>query len=132
MQGAILNVKLKYIEKWTEQRRENAKIYDSILKPKGVKVIKPTEGSNPVYHLYVIESDDRDRVSKILGEKGIASGVHYPIPLHLQPAFEYLNYKKGEFPVTEKIADRILSIPIFPELQKNQIERICEEVLEVL
>ena len=129
LQCAILNVKMKYIEKWTEKRRENAKIYDELLKE--TEVIVPYNGepvSKHVYHLYVVRVKNRDEVWKKLNEKGVGAGVHYPIPLHLQPAFKELGYKEGDFPITEKISKEILSLPMYPELTREQIEFVAGEL----
>ena len=93
---------------------------------------KELEGTSCVYHLYVIQVDDRDGLQKYLGEKGIASGLHYPIPLHLQEAYAHLGYKEGDFPVAERAAKRILSLPMYPELSEEQIDFVCEKTAEFI
>ena len=90
------------------------------------------EGCRHVYHLYVILVDDRDGLQKYLNDKGIGTGLHYPVPLHLQKAYSYQGYKEGEFPVTESVAKRLLSLPMFPELTKAQIEYVAQTVKEFM
>ena len=131
LQAAILEVKLKKLDEWNENRRKNAKKYDDLLsKVKGVTIPKIKDGNSSVYHLYVIQVDERDKLKDFLSEKGIASGIHYPVPLHLQPAYSYLGLKEGAFPDTERISKRILSLPMFPELSDDQIERVAKAIEE--
>ena len=131
IQAAILRVKLKQLDGWNEKRRKNAKVYDSLLKD---LVITPkiSPDNETVYHLYVIQTDKRDELLSHLNNNGIGAGVHYPIPIHLQKSFNHLNLREGEFPVTERIAKRIISLPMFPELKKEEIEYVCEKVKEFL
>ena len=126
LQAAILNVKLKYLSKWTQDRRRIANIYD--LAFKNLDLILPfvDERAKHVYHLYAIRVKNRQRLQKALAECGIASGIHYPIPLHLQKAYAYLGYKKSDLPVTERVSEEILSIPLFPELTPVEIDRIIQ------
>lgn len=131
VQGAVLGVKMKYIEQWTEDRRKNAKLYDQLLS--GIDSIvtpKEMDYAKHVYHLYVIQvkGNERDSLAAYLNEKGIATGLHYPIPLHKQKCFENLGYKHGDFPVTEQLADSILSLPMFPELTEEQIKYVTDNV----
>ncbi|MBA7698621.1 dTDP-3-amino-3,6-dideoxy-alpha-D-galactopyranose transaminase [subsurface metagenome] len=128
-QAAVLNVKMKYIGEWTEMRRRNAEKYNSLL-GKIEQVITPAElqGVRHVYHLYVVRVKDREKLQNFLKENEIASGLHYPIPLHLTQAYAFLGYKKGDFPVAEKLANEILSLPMYPELAKEQIEYVCEKI----
>jgi dTDP-4-amino-4,6-dideoxygalactose transaminase len=128
LQAGVLQVKLKYIEAWNKARLENAFYYDEKFNAVSVKVIQSYDTSQPVYHLYVIQTENRDKVMDHLKSKGIACGIHYPLPLHLQPAFQYLKYSKGDLSCTEYAADRILSLPMCPELTKEQIDYICAEV----
>jgi dTDP-4-amino-4,6-dideoxygalactose transaminase len=126
LQAKVLSVKLKHLADWITQRQKNAEMYDKKLsKLKGVKV--PPEG---VYHLYVIQHPDRDGLREHLAEKGISTGIHYPVPLHLQPACKEFGGKKGDFPDTEKIVDTILSLPMYPELTEEQIDYICKAIEE--
>ena len=131
MQAAILSVKLKYINKWTDARIAIAAEYDKAFKSKGFKCIEVKDNYKCVYHLYTIEVSNRDEVMSYLEEAGISSGVHYPIPLHLQPALRHLGYNKGDFPVTESSASRMISLPIFPELSQEQQQRVIEEFLKI-
>lgn len=132
LQGAVLAAKLPHLAKWTERRRELAKAYDERLKPKGFSVLKPRAGSEPVYHLYVVEVANRDEVGKALDAAGVGYGVHYPVPLNLQPAFASLGYgQKGQFPISEKFASRILSLPFYPEMTLQQMDYAVAEFLKV-
>jgi dTDP-4-amino-4,6-dideoxygalactose transaminase len=128
-QGAVLSIKMKYLEKWTQERRKNAQYYNELLSDVN-GIITPIEMSHVthVYHLYVIRVKEREKLQKFLQEREIASGFHYKIPLHLQPAYKYLNYHKGDFPVSEKIMEEIISLPMFPELSKHQIEYTVESI----
>jgi len=135
IQAAILNIKLKYLEKWTERRREIAHFYNKFLSDVDSLVL-PFELPyvRHVYHLYVIRirGKSRDMIRKKLLEMGIETGIHYPIPLHLQKAYEPLGYKKGMFPVTEKCVKEILSLPIYPELEDKEVKLIVEELKKLL
>lgn len=131
IQGAVLGVKLNYLEKWNTARRNAAKKYNELLKDvKGIKLPVEMPYSKHVYHLFVLQVEDksRDDLAKYLNENGISSGLHYPVPLHLQPCFEYLGYKKGDFPETEKLAENCISLPIFPEITEEQINFVCEKI----
>lgn len=129
LQAAILSVKLKYLNKWTNQRRENARIYNELL-PDNVQIPFEAENRKHVYYAYQIIVEKRDEISHYLEQQGISSGVYYPIPLHLQKAYEYMNLKKGSFPVTEKACERLLALPMFPELKEGDIKYICNKVEE--
>lgn len=130
IQAAILRVKLKYLHEWNEQRRKIASKYNSNLK----EIVK-TPLENPlakhVYHLYVIRTEKRNFVLEELKKRGIGTGIHYPIPLHLQKAFKYLGYKKGDFPIAEKFSEEILSLPMFPELTGKEVEKICSIIKDL-
>lgn len=130
MQAAILRVKLKYLEKWNAARRWNAKLYQKHLEGSGVVVPGEAGGAESAWHLYVIRTERRDALKDYLVSKGINAGIHYPIPIHLQPAYHDLCYKRGDFPVTEAYADRILSLPMYAELTDGQIEFISQTVCE--
>ena len=127
LQAAILRVKLKYLNKWNDLRRRNAKKYNELLSNiDGIIIPYEADYAKHVYHLYVIRTEDRDKLREELKSKGIATGIHYPIPLHLQEAYNYLGYKRGDFPVTEKASQEILSLPMYAELSDKQIEEIVE------
>jgi len=128
-QAAVLNVKMKFIEEWTEKRRLNAHRYNQRLQ--GLKeIITPSvlDGVRHVYHLYVIRAQKRDKLQDYLKDKGIGTGLHYPFPLHLTQAYSYLGYKKGDFPKAEKVAQEVLSLPMFAELTEEQIDYVCENI----
>ncbi len=126
IQAAVLRVKLKHLEKWTEQRIANAALYYELLQDYPAVVLPfVSENVRHVYHLYVVRVPNRDKVMKKLTTNGIACGIHYPIPLHLQPAYRYLGHKPGDFPASEVISSEILSLPMYPELTASQIEYIC-------
>lgn len=131
IQAAILSVKAKYISKWTDGRRAAAEKYDKVIGEAGFKVIKPREGSKCVYHLYPVEVENRDEVMEHLKSVKIGCGIHYPIPLHMQPALKYLGYKEGDFPISERSASKMVSLPIFPEITDEQIDEVCREFLKV-
>jgi dTDP-4-amino-4,6-dideoxygalactose transaminase len=125
MQAAILSVKLKYLREWTEQRIAHAAYYSELLKDNPlIKTPKVDKQAKHVYHLYVIEMPERQKVMEYMKEKGIAASIHYPVPLHLQPAYRHLGYAKGDFPVAESASERILSLPMYPELTKGEIELV--------
>lgn len=130
IQGGILSVKLKYLDRWNDQRREAAAFYDKALA--AANVVTPTEMKygRHVYHLYVIQSDNRDALRQQLTDAGIESGLHYPIPLHLQEAYRSLGYAEGAFPVTERVKDHILSLPIYPGIRAEAVQRVASELQE--
>jgi dTDP-4-amino-4,6-dideoxygalactose transaminase len=131
IQAGILRIKLRRLEAWNQARKQNAKYYDELLSGiPGVTIPFKAEQVIPVYHLYVILVDDRDGLQKYLGEKGIGTGLHYPVPLHLQKAYSGHGYKEGDFPVTESVASRLLSLPMFAELTKEQIEYVANNIEE--
>lgn len=133
IQAIVLSAKLEKLSGWNQARRANARRYDALLSGlPGVTVPTEAEFAAAVYHLYVILVDRRDDLQRFLSEKGIATGLHYPVPLHLQQAYTRLGYKKGDFPIAEKAADRLLSLPMFPELTENQIEHIARSIKEFL
>ena len=125
IQGALLSVKLAHLDRWNDDRRRAAARYLELLKD--VPAVDPpvvAPGSDPVWHLFVVQVDDRDAVSATLGEQGIATAIHYPAPVHLTGAFCDLGYGPGDFPVAEAAAPRLLSLPMFPGLTDEQIERV--------
>jgi dTDP-4-amino-4,6-dideoxygalactose transaminase len=129
IQGAVLGVKLKYLAEWTEKRRAVAARYRELLSGVG-DIVLPKEMSyaKHVYHLFVIQSARRDALQKYLAEQEIGSGLHYPIPLHVQPCFRQLGYKLGDFPVSEQLSARGLSLPMFAEMTESQIVYVCDNI----
>jgi dTDP-4-amino-4,6-dideoxygalactose transaminase len=126
IQGAVLTVKLKYLDQWNEKRRNNAALYDELLAD--VPITRPkTETNNvSIYHQYTIRAPRRDDLQKYLKERGIGSGIYYPVPLHLQKCFSDLGYRRGDYPVSEELCEEVISLPIYPELTKKQIEYVAE------
>jgi dTDP-4-amino-4,6-dideoxygalactose transaminase len=115
IQAGVLRIKLRKLGGWNKARHDNAKYYDSLLADiPEVETTPEAAFATSVYHLYVIKIDDRDGLQKYLGEKGVATGLHYPMPLHLQKAYAHMGHQKGDFPVTEQVAERLLSLPMFP------------------
>jgi dTDP-4-amino-4,6-dideoxygalactose transaminase len=127
LQASILNAKLPHLLKWTDLRRKHAKYYNKNLPEEIIKPVE-AEGAKHVYYMYEIRVKRRDDLLKFLKEKGIGCGVHYPIPLHLQPAYKNLRISKGNYPVSEDLAEEILSIPIYPELKEEQQEYIVDNI----
>jgi len=127
-QGAVLGVKLKYLDKWTEMRRKNAALYNKMLNDTEVVIPKQLDYAKHVYHLYVIRTTRRDDLQKHLNSKAIATGLHYPIPINLQEPYKKLIKDKTSYPVAEKCAKEVLSLPVFPELTQEQINFVTEEI----
>jgi dTDP-4-amino-4,6-dideoxygalactose transaminase len=133
IQGAILSIKLKHLDAWTEARRTNAAAYNELLShTHGVLTPKELAHNKHVYHLYVLRIKNRDHVLKALGEKGISCGIHYPVPLHLQEAYASLGLKRGSFPVSEQCAEEIISLPMFAELSKKEIQEVVRELTSLV
>jgi dTDP-4-amino-4,6-dideoxygalactose transaminase len=131
IQAGILHAKLAYLPKWNAQRRERAAEYNRLLKSVDGALVPPCEPSwsRGVYHLYVVRTPDREGLMNHLKKAGIGTGIHYPIPLHLQKAYTAMNYRKGDFPMTEKAAAEIVSVPMFPQLAAAQQARVVEGIL---
>ena len=133
IQAALLSVKLRHIEAWTQRRREIATLYRSLLADlEGVLLPGERVGAQHVYHLYVIQTVERDRFREELEAHGVGTGIHYPIPIHQLPAFQYLGYAEGSFPVTERVCSRIVSLPMFPELSDDDVAYVCDQARAVL
>jgi dTDP-4-amino-4,6-dideoxygalactose transaminase len=128
VQGAILRVKLRYLPEWTEARRAHAKAYQSLLRDSGVVLPQEMPYSHHVYHVYAVRTPDRNGLQQALQNEGVQTGIHYPIPVHLQEAHADLGYKAGDFPMSEKAASEVLSLPMFPELTFSQIEAVADAV----
>jgi dTDP-4-amino-4,6-dideoxygalactose transaminase len=130
IQGAVLNVKLKYLDGWNEKRRQNAALYDSLFAGSPVGTPEIDSGNVSIYHQYTITVSERDELQKYLAENGIGSAVFYPKPLHLQDCFAELGYKQGDMPVAEKLCKEVLSLPVYPELLREEIEYVAGTVLK--
>lgn len=133
LQAGLLTIKLRHLPEWNKKRRECARHYDEFLSS-AEEVIRPfcPDWVRAVYHLYVIRVKDRDTLQKELAQSGIGTAIHYPVPLHLQRAYGNLGYNKGAFPVSEKVASEILSLPMYPQLHVEQIRRVAREVVKCL
>lgn len=132
LQAGLLRVKLQHLASWNEQRRECAAFYGRLLAPFSENITLPTEPSwsRGVYHLYVVRHTDREGLQAHLGAKGIGTGIHYPIPLHLQKAYRGYGFRAGDFPATESVASGILSLPMYAQLRSDQQERVAEAIGE--
>jgi dTDP-4-amino-4,6-dideoxygalactose transaminase len=130
IQAGLLHAKLAHLTKWNMQRRERAEEYNRLLASnESVGLPYEPSWSRAVYHLYVIRTDDREGLMAHLGKAGIGTGIHYPVPLHLQKAYASLNYSPGDFPVATRVAAEIVSLPMFPQLTADQQARVVEEIL---
>src|ERR1700740_1228884 len=133
IQAGILSVKLKYLSSWNESRRAAAKRYDDLLSSTQ-EVVCPfcPDWVRAIFHLYVVRVEDREGLQKHLAQANIGTGIHYPVPLHLQKAYQSLGYKQGDFPVTEKAAAEIESLPMFPHITAEQQSRVVEAMKDFL
>ena len=130
IQGAVLTVKLKYLDGWNEKRRQNAALYDSIFADSPVIPPKLDANNVSIYHQYTITVPERDKLQKFLAENNIGSAIFYPKPLHLQDCFSELGYKPGDLPIAERLCNEVLSLPIYPELAPDQVECVANTVLK--
>ena len=129
LQAAILRVKLRYLKHWNEKRAENARLYNRLLDSlTPVKVPSVRKEAKHVYHIYAVRVQQRDKLQKFLARESITTLVHYPIPIHLQPAFRYLRYQPSSFPIAEKHASELLSLPMFPELMRDEIFYVSDAI----
>jgi UDP-2-acetamido-2-deoxy-ribo-hexuluronate aminotransferase len=131
IQAGILLIKLKHIDEYNKKRRRNAALYNHLLSDK-LKCPVEKKGSYHVYHQYTIMTPKRDKLQQKLKEKGIASVIYYPVPLHLQKALKFLGYHKGDFPIAEKAAKQVLSLPMYPELEESSITKIAKIIRNVV
>jgi dTDP-4-amino-4,6-dideoxygalactose transaminase len=132
LQAAVLRVKLKRLAGWNQSRQRAAATYAKALAPLGVQPPRQVSHGTHIWHLYVVEVANRAAVQKRLGDAGVSTGIHYPVPIHLQKAYADLGGKRGAFPVAEAAADRILSLPMFPELTDEQVACVASELRKVL
>ena len=132
LQAAILNVKFHHLERWTEARRRNAQRYDRLFEEAGLTghIHLPTTrgGNRHIFHQYVIRASHRDKLREFLRVRGVGTEVYYPIPLHLQRCFEYLGYREGDLPESERAARETLALPIYPELSQEQQEYVVGQI----
>ena len=132
IQAGWLSVKLRHLTEWNESRRALAHQYHRLLSEAKGAVVVPREAAwtKGVYHLYVVRVAEREALQAYLSEAGIGNGIHYPIPLHLQNAYQHLNFKKGDYPVTESVAAEIVSLPMYPQMTQEQLEEVAKKVKE--
>jgi len=129
LQAAVLTVKLRYLPQWNEARATHAEMYKEMLAGMGDLVFqRRVPYSTHIYHLFIVETKQRAALQKHLNAAGVGTGIHYPIPIHLQQAYTDLGYRRGDFPEAERLAERMLSLPMFPELQRNQIWQVAEKI----
>jgi dTDP-4-amino-4,6-dideoxygalactose transaminase len=129
LQAAFLRVKLRRLEEWTEVRRSHARLYDRLL-GEGIQISAEIPGNRHAYHIYAVRVFGRESVQRSLRASGIGTGIHYPLPIHLQPAWKDLGYEPGDFPVSEQAADQVLSLPMYPELTESAIAEVADQVRE--
>lgn len=129
LQGAILRVKLKYLQAWTEVRRAHAAAYTELLSDSELTLPTETHGGKHVYHVYGVLTARRCELTELLNSHGVQTGIHYPIPVHLLPAYSDLGYKAGAFPESERVSTQELSLPIYPELTEYQIQTVSQAIL---
>jgi dTDP-4-amino-4,6-dideoxygalactose transaminase len=127
----VLAIKLKHLDEWNMARNEVAQFYTELLKESSYKLPAHLSDSECVWHCYVIETPQRDRIRFALQDVGIQSAVHYPVPIHLQKAYTHLGYQSGDLPVTEALCEQCLSLPIYPELSKEKISRVASALLDL-
>lgn len=130
LQGAILGVKLKKFNSWLLLRRKKAKVYNTLLKKIGITTPSDESLKTSNFQYYVIRCKDRDNLKNYLQQAGICTIIHYPVPIHLQKAYKFLEYKKGDFPQTEKAVEEILSLPLYPEIELNQQQYVIKKIKE--
>jgi dTDP-4-amino-4,6-dideoxygalactose transaminase len=128
LQGAILRVKLRHLDAWTDQRRTRAAEYNRFLEHSDVARPEEMPYARHVYHIYAVRTPDRMELQRTLQSRGVQTGIHYPIPVHLQEAYSDLGYVAGDFPNSEQAANEVLSLPMYPELSNIQVEVVCAAV----
>lgn len=128
LQGAILRVKLRRLSEWTDARRAHASAYGRLLADSGVRTPKEADFARHVYHVYAVRTSDRASLERTLHAHGVSTGIHYPVPVHLQPAYADLGHRAGDFPESERAAAEVLSLPMYPELAHTQIEQVTAAV----
>jgi dTDP-4-amino-4,6-dideoxygalactose transaminase len=132
LQGAVLNVKLRHLEQWTGARRSIVQHYNRLLSDCELELPIEKPWARHVYHVYTVRSKERDRLQKALADEGIQTGIHYPVPVHLQPAYADLDYEPGSFPEAEAAAKQVLSLPLYPELSLQAVSQVTDAVKKVV
>ena len=128
LEGASLQVKLKYLEGWNNRRREIAKMYHAGIKNTKIKMQTQPQWADSIYHLFVVTTDEKDKFVKHLQSNGVNPGFHYPVPCHLQKAYSHLNYKVGDFPNSQYLAEHCLSLPMYAELTNEQVKKVIDAI----
>jgi len=128
LQGAVLNVKLRHLDRWNDLRRAHAARYQELLSSTPLVLPREMNYARHIYHLYVVQTEERVLLQQSLAEAGVQTGIHYPVPVHLQPAYASLRYKQGDFPEAERQAARVLSLPMYPELTDEQLNLVAEAI----
>ena len=131
-QGAVLRVKLRHLEAWTNARRNVVSLYNKFLGEAGVETPSEMPWAHHVYHVYTLRTTDRDGMHAFLQEEGIQTGIHYPVPAHLQPAYSDLGYGRGAFPQSEEAANQVLSLPLYPELPSEAVAEVARAVKKAI
>ena len=131
-QGAVLRVKLRHLEDWTESRRALAAKYDELLADSGIDTPKQKSWARHVYHVYTVRGEDRAGLQEALNAEGIQTGIHYPVPVHMQPAYADLGYRAGAFPQSEAAAAQVLSLPLYPELPPSSVAEVARAIKKVV
>ncbi|MEJ7615980.1 MAG: DegT/DnrJ/EryC1/StrS family aminotransferase [Pyrinomonadaceae bacterium] len=132
IQAAVLRVKLGYLDAWNERRRAHAACYRESLRELELELPQEMSYAHHVYHLYVMQTNERDALHAALARAGVQAGIHYPLPLHLQPAYASFGHRRGDFPVTERLAERVLSLPMFPELTEEQLRVVADACAQAM
>ena len=133
LQGAVLKVKLKYLDKANEGRRRAAAQYNELLNDvPGIVLPREMSYAYHIWHIYPVRVKGRDGMMKKLGERGVATGIHYPVPAHLTRAYAVMGHKRGDFPVSEACGDEFMSLPMYPELSEEQVNYVVEGVRQVI
>jgi dTDP-4-amino-4,6-dideoxygalactose transaminase len=132
LQAAILRAKLAHLDEWNEARRRRAATYRELLSDLDLVLPYEPEHVRAVYHIFAVRLQERDALRGYLKDRGISAGIHYPIPLHLQPAYRHLGHKEGDFPITEECARQVLSLPMYPELTRGQMEEVARAIKEFM
>jgi len=130
LQAAVLRVKLQHLDIWNAARRKHAELYSQLLENSLLGLPSVADYAEPVYHLYIVRFNDRDGLQAHLIDQGISTGIHYPIPIHLQPAYQDLGYARGDFPITEQYSEQILSLPMYAELSPRSIEYVAGAIMD--
>jgi dTDP-4-amino-4,6-dideoxygalactose transaminase len=132
IQAAILDIKLKRLDEWNECRRQVASHYRARLAGSRIRIPETRPYGEHIYHVYLVQLENRDQVRGRLAETGVETGLHYPVPLHLQAAFRHMELGPGSYPITERIAARLLSLPMFPHMTRAQVDYVCDRLLEAV